>query len=124
MATCVVGIEFTLIAKRVMAYPILLKSVHGCTYNRAVTFEWDEAKASRNLLKHGVAFADAVGVFEDPNALTIEDDDNDEARFVTLGFDPLGRLVVVVYTWRGDLIRIISARKATAKEEREYAEGM
>ena len=87
-------------------------------------FEWDERKASSNLSKHGVAFADAVGVFEDPNASTIEDERSAEARHLTLGMDFLGRILVVSYTWRGaDRIRVISARAATPSERRIYAEG-
>jgi hypothetical protein len=86
------------------------------------TDEWDDAEASGNLLKHGVSFADAVGVFEDLNALTIDDETESERRFVALGSDSLGRLLVVVYTWRGDAIRIISARKATRAEARSYAD--
>ena len=87
--------------------------------------EWDEAKASANLLERGVAFADAIGAIEDPNGLTLEDSqDDDEGRWVTIGFDLLGRLVVVVYTWCGDAIRLISARRATAREERTYVEGL
>mgnify|MGYP006289986677 CR=1 FL=1 len=93
-------------------------------HTSGVVFEWDEAKASANLLKHGIAFADAVGVFMDSNALTVQDEDSEEERFATIGFDLLGRLIVVVYTWRQERIRIISARKPTAREERDYLEGL
>ena len=86
-------------------------------------FEWDEAKASSNLAKHGVAFADAVGVFEDERALTMGDSRDDEERFATVGMDCLGRVIVVVYTWRADRIRIISARSATKRERDTYAGG-
>lgn len=75
--------------------------------------EWDPAKAAANYRKHGVHFADAVGVFEDDRAITIEDTSADEERFKTLGTDFLGRILVVVYTHRGERIRLISARKAT-----------
>jgi hypothetical protein len=85
-----------------------------------VNYQWDKEKAKANLLKHGVSFADAVTVFSDDAALTIEDDDPDEQRFVTIGMDILGRLLVVAYTWRGRHIRVISARKATARERRHY----
>jgi len=61
-------------------------------------YEWDSAKAASNLRKHGVGFADAVGVFEDDRALTIDDTTRDEERFKTLGSDFLGRLLVVAYT--------------------------
>jgi uncharacterized DUF497 family protein len=83
-------------------------------------FEWDTRKAQANREKHGVAFPDTFGVFEDPNAITIEDNRLNEQRFVSLGMDAFGRLLVVVYTWRKDSIRIISARKATRTEVREY----
>lgn len=83
-------------------------------------YEWDSAKARSNYAKHAVHFADAVAVFTDDMAITIEDDDPGEERFVTIGMDVLGRLLVVVYTWRGGLIRIISARKATKQERKQY----
>lgn len=84
-------------------------------------FEWDPRKAVTNLRKHGVAFADAALVLEDALALTRRDPDStDEERFLTLGSDPLGRLLVVVYTWRGQRVRLISARQATRKERRRY----
>lgn len=83
-------------------------------------FEWDKAKANRNWAKHGISFADTFGVFEDPNALTLDDFEQDEERFVTIGMDSFGRVLVVVYTWRGDSIRVISARKATRSEVRQY----
>ena len=83
-------------------------------------YEWDPAKAVANRAKHGVDFADAVGVFEDDRALTIEDTSTDEERFKTLGADFLGRILVVAYTYRGDRIRVISARKATAPQRDVY----
>ena len=73
-----------------------------------------------NLQKHGVDFADATAVFSDDYALTIPDDDPDEERLVTIGVDALGRILVVVYTWRGKRIRIISARKAESHERKQY----
>lgn len=85
-------------------------------------FEWDEAKATSNLKKHGVDFADAVGVFDDPLALSMPDDSPDEQRFVGLGADGLGRVLVVVYTLRGYKVRIISARRATPSERKRYEE--
>lgn len=84
--------------------------------------EWDPRKAEHNAAKHGVAFSDAVGALDDPYALTVFDDDSGEARSVTLGTDFTGRLLVVVYTWRGARVRIISARLATRAERRQYAE--
>ena len=87
-------------------------------------YEWDPTKAARNQQKHGVRFVDAVSVLEDDFALTIADDVAEEERFVTLGRDALGRLLVVVYTWRGEnRIRLISARHATRRERRQYEEG-
>jgi hypothetical protein len=89
-----------------------------------VSYEWDPAKARQNLRKHGVDFADAVTVLEDEAALTIRDPFSEqEQRWITLGMDALGRLLVVVYTWRGDRIRLISARPATPRERRQYEEG-
>jgi len=87
-------------------------------------YEWDRDKARSNLKKHGVAFADAVFVFSDDYAVTIEDDDPGEQRFVTIGTDGLGRVLVVVYTWRGTRIRIMSARKATSRERKQYKENI
>jgi uncharacterized DUF497 family protein len=89
-----------------------------------VSFEWDPAKARTNLRKHGIDFADAVSALEDESALTIEDPFSEsEPRWITLGLDALGRVLVVVYTWRGDSVRLISARPATAGERRQYEEG-
>ena len=85
-------------------------------------YEWDPAKARTNLRKHGIDFADAATVFSDDYALTILDDYPDEERFVTVALDALGRILVVVFTWRGQSIRIISARKAES-HERKYYEG-
>jgi uncharacterized DUF497 family protein len=82
--------------------------------------QWDAEKAAANLRKHGVDFADAATALSDEQALTMNDDDPDEERFVTIGVDALGRLLVVAYTWRGEDVRLISARKATAHERRQY----
>lgn len=84
--------------------------------------EFDPAKAASNLRKHGVSFAHAEAALRDPNALTVEDPDAEgERRFVTLGMDALGRILVVVHTPRGERLRIISARKASPKECNDYA---
>jgi uncharacterized DUF497 family protein len=83
-------------------------------------FEWDESKAKENQSKHGISFADTFGVFEDSNAVTLEDFGRSEQRYITIGMDAFGRILVVVYTWRGDNIRIISARKAVRYEVRQY----
>lgn len=82
--------------------------------------EWEPRKAAANVKKHGVDFADAATVLYDERAITIRDDDEDEERYVTTGMDALGRVLVVVYTWRGDRPRLISARPATAHERRQY----
>ncbi len=82
--------------------------------------EWDPAKAEENLRIHGVDFADAVLVLEDERAITVEDTDHEERRFVTLGMDPYARLLIVVYTWRAGAVRLISARKANKGERRQY----
>ena len=83
-------------------------------------FEWDKNKSKGNEAKHGISFADTFGVFEDPNALTIDQIVKNEERHITIAMDAFGRLLVVVYTWRGDKIRIISARKATRSEVKQY----
>jgi uncharacterized DUF497 family protein len=83
-------------------------------------YEWDPDKAKLNIRKHGIAFADAVSAFSDDSAITVEDNNPDEERFATLGMDAFGRVLVVVYTWREDNIRMISARKATEKERKQY----
>jgi hypothetical protein len=88
-----------------------------------VGFEWDEeSKAGINFRKHRVRMPEAIPVFDDPYAITITDDESDpgEQRFVTLGMGAAGRLLVVVYTWRGDNIRIVSLRLAEAHECEEY----
>lgn len=90
-----------------------------------VELEWDDEKAATNLRKHGIRFADAALVLEDELAVTVRDLHSErEERFVTIGNDPNGRLLVVVYTWRGERIRIISARKATGQERRQHEGGI
>jgi hypothetical protein len=88
-----------------------------------VGFQWDTKKAQSNARKHGVAFSDAVGVFEDPRAITIDDPHPDEQRFVTMGLDFLGRVLIVCWTSRGDDIRLFSARQATPGERTNYDQG-
>lgn len=84
-------------------------------------FQYDPAKAAANLKKHGVSFADAEGVLEDPLALTVQDPDSEgETRFITIGMGSAGELLVVVFTERNDEYRIISARRPTRKERRSY----
>lgn len=84
------------------------------------SFEWDPGKAKANAGKHLVDFADAVEVLFDNTALTVPDHDPHEERYATLGMDALGRVLVVIYCWRGDRIRIISARGATPRERKHY----
>lgn len=85
-------------------------------------FEWDAGKARANPEKHGVSFADAATVFGDPLSLTIEDvhHSEGESRFLTLGRSRAARMLVVVHTDRDNRIRLISARKATPREVRDY----
>ena len=95
-------------------------------YNDAVElrFEWDDAKSRGNQDKHGVSFAEAATVFSDPLSVVIPDPlhSEDEERFVLLGQSQRQRLLVVVHTEREGVIRLISARLATAKERRDYEE--
>jgi uncharacterized protein len=84
-------------------------------------YEWDDHKAAANLSTHGIDFADAITALEDDAAITVVDEFADEERFITIGTDAFGRLLVLVYTWRGaDVIRMISARKATPHERKQY----
>jgi uncharacterized DUF497 family protein len=82
--------------------------------------QWDAAKAAENLKKHGIDFADAATALEDELAITVPDHHPHEQRFASVAMDALGRVLVVVYTWRGDDARLISARKATRSERRQY----
>lgn len=82
--------------------------------------EWDLAKARSNFKKHGIRFADAVIALEDDAAVTIVDSNDQEERWVTVGLDATGRVLVVVYTWRENRVRLISARQAAAGERRQY----
>ena len=88
-------------------------------------FEWDARKESSNRRKHGVTFEEALSVFADPKALTFDDivHSDFEDRSLTFGASSDGKLLVVVHTDRGDVIRIISARKATSHEKHIYEEG-
>ena len=87
-------------------------------------FEWDDRKALVNAKKHGVSFEEARSVFADERAKIIDDPDHsdDEERFVLLGFSSTLRMLVVCHCYRGegDIIRIISARKANARESKFY----
>ncbi|MFN5349623.1 MAG: BrnT family toxin [Polaromonas sp.] len=89
-----------------------------------LSFEWDERKAAANAKKHGVSFDEAKSVFVDDQAKLIADPDHseDEDRFVLLGLSGALRLLLVCHCYRGDgnVIRIISARKATTQESKSY----
>ena len=89
-------------------------------------FEWDEAKAAANVRKHSVSFEEAITVFGDPHAITIFHVEHSEAedRFINVGLSASGRILVVVYTERGPRIRIISCRRATLAERRQYERGV
>lgn len=89
-------------------------------------FEWNDEKAQRNLAKHGVSFAEAATVFDDPFCLIMDDPNHsvDEARFLLLGYSAVHRLLLVVHCDRDRSIRIISARPATPFERRCYEQGM
>jgi uncharacterized DUF497 family protein len=90
-----------------------------------VDTEWDPRKARLNHDKHGVRFSDAVAALEDQRALTLRDPSaGEEDRWVTLGRDALGRLLVVAYCWRGERIRIISARKVERQRARAVLRGI
>ena len=90
-----------------------------------VQFEWDPLKAAANLRTHGVRFAEAITVLEDDFAVTEEDVDTDERRFVTLGLSSDGSLLTVVYAYREpDTIRMISAWKANKRQRTMYEEGL
>jgi len=86
---------------------------------------WDPNKAEKNFHKHNVRFSDAESVLFDPYALTIEDiTSENEQRYVSTGMDSLGRILVVVFTYRGNKIRLISARRAIKKERQYYEAGI
>lgn len=89
-------------------------------------FEWNEEKARINLSKHGVSFAEAATVFNDPFCLIMDDPKHSvgEARFIILGYSVVSRLLLVVHCDRGSTIRIISARCATPSEKRCYEQGL
>jgi uncharacterized protein len=87
--------------------------------------EWDLGKAKSNLKKHGVSFEEAATALSDPMGATGADPDHSttEQRYVTFGVSEKGRLVVVSHTEKGEIIRIISARKASKGEREVYEEG-
>ena len=87
-------------------------------------FEWDETKAEKNIRGHGVSFEEAATVFSDPEFITFLDEEHSaqEVRYITLGLSKTRGLLMMAHTERGGRIRIISARKATKKEEQFYAQ--
>ncbi len=90
-----------------------------------LTFEWDEVKARENLKKHKVPFDEGKTIFNDPFLLTYPDVDSSETeeRYVNIGVSAKDRILVLIHTERQGKIRIISCRKATARERRDYEEG-
>ncbi len=95
----------------------------------SIVFDWDATKAASNVTKHGVIFDEASTVFLDPLSLSIVDANSvGEERWITMGEAASGHLVLVVHTWMekddgGVSVRIISARRPTRNEAREYREG-
>jgi uncharacterized DUF497 family protein len=87
-------------------------------------FEWDE-KAEANLVKHGVSFDEAKTVFDDPLYVDFYDPDHsfDEHRYIIIGESQQRRLLIVSYTERNDVVRLISAREVTRSERETYEEG-
>lgn len=89
-----------------------------------ISFEWDSYKNSQNIKKHGVSFEEAIGAFKDEEAILYTDPDHssEEERYILLGLDRKTRLLVVVHCYRESdrIIRLISARIATRKEETNY----
>ncbi|CCI24364.1 BrnT family toxin [Microcystis aeruginosa] len=88
-------------------------------------FDWDKNKAKRNLSKHEVSFEEAKTVFDDPLYVDFYDPDHseDEDRYLLVGQSNRGRLLIVSYTERGNLIRLISAREVTKTERETYEQG-
>lgn len=89
-------------------------------------FEWDDDKAQANLAKHGVSFDEALNCFHDPEQVAFYDPEHsdDEDRELLIGHSEQARLLIVSYTLREPVIRLISARKATRREAKIYAQGI
>jgi uncharacterized DUF497 family protein len=89
-------------------------------------FEWDDDKAENNLAKHAVSFDEALTCFDDPEQVAFYDPDHsdDEDRELLIGHSSRGRLLIVSYTLRAQTARLISARKATRREAKTYAQGI
>ena len=90
-----------------------------------MAFEWDSNKAAANLVKHGVSFEEAKTVFDDPLYIDFYDLDHSdgERRYIMIGMSAQNRLLLVAYTERGDVIRLISARGVTQTERKAYEQG-
>lgn len=88
----------------------------------SLEFEWNPTKSQKNIKKHGVSFLEAATVFSDSLSMTYNDPDHsyDENRFIIIGMSSSGNLLMVSHTYRKDSIRIISARKLTRKERKQY----
>jgi uncharacterized protein len=95
-------------------------------YSSAVRFEWNEDKPARNLKMHGIDFRESEEVFDDPLALLRSDPDHSrmEQRFIIVGRSKSGHVLLTVFTERYERIRIISSRRATRREVRNYEEGV
>ena len=94
-------------------------------HNQPLKVTWDPAKAASNFRKHKIRFSDAESLLFDPMALTVADESAEgEQRFVSIGADALCRILVLVYAYRGEEIRLISARRATRGERKAYEEGI
>ncbi|MEO5332050.1 MAG: BrnT family toxin [Magnetococcus sp. YQC-5] len=100
----------------------MIDDMHKMHNTVRMKIEFDPAKAISNQKKHGVSFLDASTVLDDPMALMSEDDSQGEQRFQAIGADAVGRILTVIFTYRDDCHRIISARKAE-KWERKLYEG-
>jgi uncharacterized DUF497 family protein len=112
------------IAASVQDYSFIDRTLCNAYYV-CMQFEYDPQKAKSNRQKHGISFAEAEMVFFDP--LTIHELDPDsttEERFIALGMGNTGSILVVVYTLRGEIIRLISARRATKQETKIYETGI
>lgn len=115
--------------RRSEQFPPIVVEFLCISYNKSkrrdmLLFEWDKNKAKRNIEIHEISFDEASTVFKDTLSLTIHDPlhSDEEDRFTLIGNSVKNRLLVIVHTERGNKIRIISARKATKKERKQYEE--
>lgn len=88
----------------------------------SLNFEWDEDKAQVNLKKHKISFEEAISVFNDKLSITVVDSEHSigEERFIDIGLSNKNKLIIVIYTEKNNVIRLISARLATKKEVKQY----